>query len=70
MVEEICFKICEIENQIVALKAKLNMTDYKILKYYEGELSASEYAEVVAQRKEWRTKINTLEEELKKYENL
>lgn len=62
MTEEKFAKYCEIDNKIVALKEKLNMTDYKVLKYYEGELSAEEYAEVVAQRKAWRAEINTLEE--------
>lgn len=49
------------EREIVTLKAKLSATDYKAIKYAEGVLSASEYAETKAQREAWRSRINTLE---------
>ena len=52
-------------NRIVELKQKLAETDYKAIKYAEGELSVEEYAETKAQRKAWREEINKLEEELK-----
>ena len=52
-------------NRIVELKQKLQETDYKAIKYSEGELSAEEYAETKAQRRAWREEINKLEEELK-----
>ena len=55
----------EINRQIRELKRKLSDTDYKALKYSEGWLTDEEYAEVKAQREEWRSAINQLEERLK-----
>lgn len=55
----------EINRQIRELKQKLFDTDYKAIKYSEGLLTDEEYAEVKAQRQEWRTEINKLEEKLK-----
>lgn len=48
--------------EIERLKAELAATDYKCLKYVDGALSESEYAEVRAYRQELRNKINQLEE--------
>ena len=56
-------------NRIIELKQKLQETDYKAIKYSEGELSAEEYAETKAQRRAWREEINKLEEELKDANN-
>ena len=56
-------------NRIVELKQKLQETDYKAIKYAEGELSVEEYAETKAQRRAWREEINKLEEELKDANN-
>ena len=56
-------------NRISELKQKLAETDYKAIKYSEGELSAEEYAETKAQRRAWREEINKLEEELKDANN-
>ena len=56
-------------NRIAELKQKLQETDYKAIKYSEGELSAEEYAETKAQRRAWREEINKLEEELKDANN-
>lgn len=47
--------------EIAELKAKLTATDYKAIKYAEGVLSITEYAETKAQREAWRNRINTLE---------
>ena len=47
--------------EIARLKAKLSATDYKCLKYVDGALTESEYAEVKAYRAELRRKINELE---------
>ena len=58
-------KIKENYNRIFALKNNLRKTDYKAIKYAEGELSAEEYAETLAQRRAWRAEINALEEEIK-----
>ena len=54
----------EINRQIGELKQKLSDTDYKAIKYSEGWLTDEEYAEVKAQREEWRTEINRLEASL------
>lgn len=51
--------------QIIALKQKLQQTDYKAIKYAEGWLSEEEYAEVKAERQRIRDEINKLEQELK-----
>ena len=50
--------------QIGELKAKLGKSDYKALKYFEGELTAEEYAPIKAERHLWRSKINELESQL------
>lgn len=55
----------EINRQIRELKQKLFDTDYKAIKYSEGWLTDEEYAEAKAQREEWRSAINKLEERLK-----
>ena len=54
----------EINRQIRELKQKLFDTDYKAIKYAEGLLTDEEYAEVKAQREEWRKRINELEASL------
>ena len=54
-----------INKEISELKKKLFDTDYKAIKYSEGWLTDEEYAEVKAQREEWRKRINELEETLK-----
>ena len=54
----------EINRQIRELKKKLFDTDYKAIKYREGWLTDEEYAEVKAQREEWRKRINELEASL------
>ena len=54
----------EINRQIRELKKKLFDTDYKAIKYSEGWLTDKEYAEVKAQREEWRKRINELEASL------
>ena len=56
-------------NRISELKQKLEETDYKAIKYAEGELTEEEYAPMKAQRKAWREEINKLEEELKNVNN-
>lgn len=63
------FKIVEIpqpseedikQARIEELKAKLSETDYVVIKIAEGEATQEEYAEVLANRKAWRTEINEL----------
>ena len=62
-------KVIDNNNRIAELKQKLEDTDYKAIKYSEGELSAEEYAETKAYRRAWREEINKLEEELKDANN-
>lgn len=58
-----------IDIQIDRLKSSLAQTDYAVIKVYEAmvtgdelpEEDAQRYAEIIAQRKEWRSKINELE---------
>ena len=54
-----------INREINELKKKLSDTDYKAIKYSEGWLTDEEYAEAKAQREEWRSAINKLEDRLK-----
>lgn len=54
----------EIMAEIVALKSLLRDTDYQALKFAEGALTESEYAETRAKRAAWRARINELEAEL------
>jgi hydrogenase maturation factor HypE len=58
--------------KINQLKAKLRDTDYKAIKFAEGEMSAEEYEPVKLERRAWREEINLLEaeiEEIKKNAN-
>lgn len=47
--------------EIRLLKYKLAETDYAVIKIAEGAATVEEYADVIAQRKEWRARINELE---------
>lgn len=48
--------------QINELKANLVKTDYKAIKFAEGEISEENYAEIRLQRRVWREEINNLEQ--------
>lgn len=54
----------EMERKIKQLKNNLIETDYKAIKFAEGVLTLSEYAETKAQRQELRRQIRELEEQL------
>ena len=57
------------QSEIVELKKYLSDTDYKAIKFAEGEITESDYQEVKSQRHEARVRINELEsliEELEK----
>ena len=56
--------INEKRQRIQDLRGKLKQTDYKAIKYAEGELSAEEYAPTLAERKAWREEINALQAEV------
>lgn len=51
----------EVHKQIIELKRKLRSTDYIAIKYAEGEISSSEYAETRSKRRAWRKQINDLQ---------
>ena len=57
------------QSEIVELKKYLADTDYKAIKFAEGEITESDYREVKSQRHDARARINELEsliEELEK----
>ena len=57
------------QSEIINLKKYLSDTDYKAIKFAEGELSEEAYREVKSQRHDARARINELEsliEELEK----
>lgn len=49
--------------EITQLKKQLSDTDYKAIKYAEGEISAEEYAPDKQQRAYWRRRINLIQQE-------
>lgn len=51
--------------RIEELKQNLKETDYKAIKYSEGQISEEEYVSVKEQRQNWRDEINEREEEIK-----
>ena len=53
-----------IEKEILDLKEKLLETDYKAIKYAEGEITDAEYEPIKQRRREWRRRINELEKEI------
>lgn len=53
-----------IESDIAGLKQILASTDYKALKFAEGQISEKDYAETKQQRQALRDQINELEKEL------
>ena len=60
------------QSEIVELKKYLSDTDYKAIKFAEGEIAESDYQEVKSQRHNARVRINELEsliEELEKGNN-
>lgn len=51
--------------KINELRNMLKATDYKAIKYAEGEITAEEYAETKEKRRAWREEINQLQAELR-----
>ncbi|MBQ2329883.1 MAG: hypothetical protein II387_03930, partial [Oscillospiraceae bacterium] len=49
--------------EIQQLKKQLSDTDYKAIKFAEGQISEDEYLPIKNQRAEWRAKINQLQED-------
>lgn len=56
--------IQEKSEQIAHLRGHLHNTDYKAIKFAEGELTEEEYAPIREQRRLWRTEVRTLEAEI------
>lgn len=52
------------KKRITELKSLLKATDYQAIKYAEGFISETDYAQIKAQRQAWRDEINALEAEL------
>lgn len=52
------------QQQIDELKNKLAETDYVVIKIAEGASDASDYQEILDNRKKWRKEINELEKEV------
>lgn len=48
------------EKHIQDLKQRLADTDYVVIKIAEGVSTIEDYADIIAQRQEWRTQINEL----------
>ncbi len=59
--------IMEINTKIDVLKEKLAETDYKALKFIDGEFTEEEYAPIREERKNYRIKINELEKCLENF---
>ena len=51
--------------RIAELKRLLSETDYKVIKYFEGELGEGEFKAAKELRSAYRKEINELEEEIK-----
>ena len=49
--------------EIAQLKKQLSDTDYKAIKYAEGQLIEEEYSATRSQRASWRARINKLQED-------
>lgn len=47
--------------EIIELKEKLLETDYKAIKYAEGQMTEEEYLPIKIERQSWRDRINYLE---------
>lgn len=54
----------EILADIDILKQNLVDTDYVIIKIAEGVATKEDYADIIAQRQVWRTRINELQTQL------
>ena len=52
------------KREIEVLKNQLAATDYQVMKYAEGWISAEDYAPIKAQRQSLRDQINALEAQL------
>lgn len=56
------------QSEILELKKYLSDTDYKAIKFAEGEITESDYQEVKSQRHDARVRINELESMIEQLE--
>lgn len=54
-----------LNTRIAELKEKLFETDYKAIKFFEGEMSEAEYSSTRIERKIWREEINRLQSQIR-----
>lgn len=54
------------QREIAELKTKLAQTDYIAAKIAEGSATVVEYSEEIRKRREWRARINELEESIER----
>lgn len=52
------------QTRIKELKRNLSNTDYKAIKFAEGQISIEEYEPIKLQRQLWRDEINELEKKI------
>lgn len=57
-------RIYEIQERLQKIKIELQSTDYKAIKYAEGEYTQDEYQDTLDLRKSLRDEYNALEKEL------
>lgn len=57
-------RIFEIEERLQEIKGELSQTDYKAIKYAEGQYTEEEYADIKKARQDLRDEYNTIEKEL------
>ena len=55
------YKTFKKQQRIAELQQLLSSTDYKCMKFAEGQISAEEYEPIKKQRQDWRDEINELE---------
>ena len=56
--------VAQKQTEIAELKQQLADTDYKAIKYAEGQIAEEEYSETKEQRQTLRDRINELESEM------
>ena len=56
--------VAQFQTELAELKQQLADTDYKAIKYAEGQITEEEYSETKEQRQAWRERINELESEM------
>lgn len=55
----------KVQDEIARRVADLRNTDYVAIKIAEGAATREDYADVIAQRQQWRDEINRLEDDLR-----